>query len=126
MTESIFHFAAGLSTGTVVFLPGLARRMAAGERMSAFFAKWFAVAFGLALFAISPGMLARVGMPERFLTSWWMNIFFFYPILNSVHSGGFVIGTACILACVAAMYFALLLAIAKSRRKGRRGWDLHE
>jgi hypothetical protein len=120
MTESIFHFAAGFTTGTAVLLPGLARRMVTGERMAAFFAKWFMLAFGLGVFAIAPGLLARAGMPERFLSSWWMNIFFFFPILNTVRRGGFIIGTACILVCVAVMYFALLLAIAKSRRENHQ------
>lgn len=120
MTESIFHFGVGLTTGTVLFLPGLVRRMLAGNRMSGFFTKWFMVAFGLGFVAIAPGLMARAGMPVRFLAAPWMNIFFFFPFLNSVRRGGFIIGTACVLACVAVMYGALLLAIARGRRKSRR------
>lgn len=118
MTESVFHFAVGLAIGTAAFLPALVRHFRVRDRMSGFFARWFVVAFGLAGFSTIPGLLVRIGLPDRFLTAWWMNIFVFHPFLNSIKKGGFVVGTAIMLACAALMYVALLLAIAQRRRSG--------
>ena len=117
MAESVFHFATGLAVGTAAFLPTLVKRFKAGKRLAAFFARWFAVAFGLGVLAIVPGLLVRIGMPERYLTAWWMNIFVLFPILDSLKRGGFIVGTAFILICGAIMYGALLLAIVRSRRR---------
>lgn len=122
MAESVFHFAAGLAVGTAVFLPGLVRRFKTGDRMSAFFARWFLVAFSLAALAIVPGLLVRLGLSQRFLDAWWMNIFVFFPLLNSIKQGGFIVGTAIILLCGAVMYGSLMLAIARQRWKnGSKG-----
>ncbi|MEI6809555.1 MAG: hypothetical protein WCN95_12615 [bacterium] len=119
MAESIFHFAVGLAVGTAVFVPALVRHFKTGERMSAVFAKWFAVAFGLAVLAIIPGLLVRMGLPERFLTAWWMNSFVLFPALNSFKHGGFIVGTAITLGCGAVMYLSLLLAIGLKRQQGK-------
>lgn len=118
MAESVFHFAVGLAVGTAAFMPAMVRRIRTGERMSGFFTKWFAAAFGLAVLAIIPGILVRMGLPERFLTSWWMNIFVLFPALNSLKHGGFIVGTAITLGCGAVLYLSLLLAIALGRRHG--------
>ena len=117
MADSILHFAAGLAVGTAAFLPALVRRLKAGAATSAFFARWFAVAFGLAVLAIAPGLLVRAGMPEHFLTAWWMNIFVLFPVIESIERGGLIVGTACVLACAGVLYLSLLLAIARQRRK---------
>ena len=116
MAESVFHFAVGMAIGTAAFMPGLVCRFKVGERLSAFFARWFAVSFGLAIFAIIPGLLVRIGLPSRFLDAWWMNVFVLFPALNKFKHGGFIVGTALILACGAVMYLSLLLAIARRRR----------
>ena len=118
MAESVFHFAVGLSVGTAAFLPALVRRFKTGDPMAPFFVRWFAVAFGLAVLAIIPGLFAKIGLPDRFLAAWWMNIFVLFPILNSLKHGGFIVGTAMILGCGAVMYISLLLAIARRRRGG--------
>ena len=124
MAEPGFHFAAGMMIGTTVFLPALVARFRSGARMSAFFLRWIVAAFGAAIFAVFPSVLTTLGMPERFLTAWWMNVFVLFPFLNSVKRGGFIVGTAVILACFGLIYLSLLVAARKrSEERGLKSED---
>ncbi len=119
MAESIFHFAVGFAAGTVLFLPALVRRFRTHSKMSAFFVRWVATAFGLGGFAVVPGLLGRMGLPASRLADWWMNIFVLYPFLNSIKKGGFIVGTSVVIACATLMYGALLLAILMAKKARR-------
>jgi len=120
MGDTVFHFSVGLLTGTLGLLPLFFVRMRANDKMAPFFALWFGVSFGLALWAIAPGFLAWAGVPRCLLTGWWMNIFLLHPLLNTMKHSGFLVGTVCMFMGVAVMYSALLLVIWKRIDIGKK------
>jgi len=86
--------------------------------MAPWFGKRLITAYALGLFAIIPGILRFVGMPEHMCNGWWMNVFIFYPVINKLKPGGMLVGEALVILCFALQY-ALLLAALRARLKPR-------
>ena len=121
MAHSTLHFSLGMIAGTAISLPSLVRAWRQNNRLSIRFLTWFLVSYGLGVYAVVPGLLRRLGLPDAFCDGSWMNAFLFYPLLNVVKPGALTSGPLTLAACFAFQYGLLLLALFSKYRKQMRG-----
>lgn len=117
MAHSALHFSAGLLAGMTVFAPAVAVAFQRRRGLSRTVGRWIAVSWALGFFAIVPSLLHAAGAPPSFYGGWWMNLFFFHPLLNRLDRGGYLVGAALMGLCFAAQYVVLLAAIVRMSQR---------
>lgn len=120
MAHSILHFAVGVGVGTALYLPRMVRATVEGP-VAGIAARWIATAYAAGGLAVLPSILRHAGVPEPFVTGWWMNVFVGFPWLERTVVGGMLMGETLLLLCGAVQYGLLVLAIAlrPTLRRGR-------
>ncbi len=113
MAQSTLHFSIGMLVGSLLGAPGLWRARHSAQRIAPRFARLFAYAYGLGLFAMLPSIFRRIGMAETALHAGWMNVFLFYPLIERIEAPTIVLGELLIGALFAMHYLLLLLAIRR-------------
>lgn len=111
MTDSTLHFALGMLTGMILFIHPVIRNKIAGRKLAPAFKTWLIMSYCLAVFAIIPNILRRIGVPDTICNGWWMNVFLLHPLINGLKNGGMVIGRIGIITCFTIQYILLLTAI---------------
>ncbi|MFC1452492.1 hypothetical protein ACFLSJ_04010 [Verrucomicrobiota bacterium] len=119
MAHSTLHFSVGMIAGSAVAFHVLARAWRAGRGLARAFAAWLLVSYALGVFAVVPGLLRRLGVPDSICDGWWMNVFLFYPLINRVKPGAMTSGPIALAACFGAQYVILLAALRKLMRAKR-------
>lgn len=109
--DSTVHFALGMLTGMILFIHPVIRDKIAGRKLAPAFKTWLIMSYGIAVFAIIPNILRRIGVPDTICNGWWMNIFLLHPLINRLKHGGMLIGRIGIIACFTIQYILLLTAI---------------
>ncbi len=117
MAHSSLHFFIGQLAGMVIFMPRLVRSFRRQQQLAFAFRSWLILSYSLAVFAIIPNILRRIGVPENICNGWWMNIFMFHSILDQIRHGGMLIGQAGIIACFSFQYVFLLTTLYHVLRK---------
>jgi hypothetical protein len=74
-------------------------------------------AYALGAFAVVPGLLPNLGVPQRIAAGWWMNLFLFHPLIDRARHGGVLVGEALIVTLFAAHYALVLSALWLARRR---------
>jgi len=116
MAHSAVHFSTGIILGTAIHIPRLISRWRKGEPLSRSFQNWLIVSYGIAAWAVLPGLLRRISVPDYLCDGWWMNVFLFYPLLNRLKSGGTIPGQIALILCFLLQYGLLLAAIRRASR----------
>lgn len=104
-----FHFGLGMVAGSLLALKPLIGRWYHRRRLSPAFVWWFALSYGLGVFAVFPGLLRLVGVPDVICDGWWMNIFLLHPTLNQLRPGGMLIGEFLIVGIFAMQYLSMVV-----------------
>jgi len=117
MAHSTLHFSVGMVAGSVFTLPPLLRSWNGGARLSPLFSRWFAAAYALGIYAVIPGILRRLGVPDAVCDGWWMNVFLLYPWINQVKPGAITMGPMVLGACLGSQYVLLVAALAWRMRR---------
>ena len=117
MAHSVIHFSAGMLIGALPGLPGLARSWRHREKLSGSLGRWLLQSYGTAFFAIVPSLLRFLGMPDKFCSGWWMNLFLLHPLLDRLIRGGTLAATASIIALPACQYAVLLFLIRQKLKE---------
>jgi hypothetical protein len=102
--------------GMAAWAPRLIRETRAGQGMARPLRHWILASWGLGLYAMLPSFLRYAGLPESLCRGWWMNIFFFHPLLDRLVPAGTLPGGFALAGCLALQYFALLWALVRVRR----------
>ena len=116
MTHPTIHFAVGCFAATLLMLPPLCRDGLYGRPLAARFRRWFLVSGALGLVAVIPSLLGRLGLPEPWIRSVWMNVFLLHPWVTEIKSGGAAVGPALLTAWIAFAYGLVLIAIWRNRQ----------
>ena len=114
MAHSTMHFAVGLAVGTALLIPAVLKKIRDCEKTSAATGKLLAVSYTLAFTAIIPNLLRHSGIPDTFCSGWWMNLFFFNPLLDKLKSGGMLIGEVLILLFFCIHYAIIIAGITRT------------
>ena len=117
MAHSAVHFAFGMSIGTILSMPQLIKTWWREQPASRTTAQWLILSWSLGILAILPGLLRRAGLPNTFCDGWWMNICLFYPLINILKSGGFILGLIGITFLFFLQYSTIMVAIIKTRKR---------
>ena len=117
MAHSALHFSAGVIAGSVAAAPMVVRALRRGRRVALSLAAWLAISWGLGGWAVIPGVLRRLGVPDRVCDGAWANVFLLYPFINGLKPGGETMGPLVMAACFGAQYATLLAAIVWLRRR---------
>lgn len=115
MAQSTLHFAVGMAAGTLLALPGLRRAWRRGQRVARPVGYWLLLSYGLGLYASLPALFRRLGATEMWTTSWWVNLFLFYPAIQRLTLPSIVVGEGLTAALFALQYLTILQAIRRAR-----------
>ena len=118
MAHSLLHYSVGCIAGTMFMLPPVLLSMTAGKGLARTTGKWLLTAHACGVFAVVPGILRRLGLPDQFCDGWWMNLFFLHPLVNQLKHGGMLVGEMMLFLCIALQYILLLEAVLIARKKG--------
>jgi hypothetical protein len=119
MAHSTLHFSAGWILGSIFTAPSLARAWAGRQHLSLRFRNWFLVSYAMGIYAVMPGILRRLGVPDAVCDGWWMNIFVLYPLINDIKRGAVTSGPLMLGACLGFQYVLLVAAVWRCRRRGQ-------
>lgn len=119
MAHSTLHVAAGMAVATVVTLPPVLAAWRRGRPLSPPFARWFLACYAAGTYAVVPGILRRLGVPDAVCDAPIMNIFLFYPWINIIKPGGITMGPL-VLGAFLGFQYLLLIAALITRRRPRR------
>jgi hypothetical protein len=122
MAHSTLHFAAGMAVGSAAALPPLLAAWRSGRRLAPPFARWFVVTYTAGAFAVIPGALRQLGVPDAVCDGPWMNVFFFYHWINALKPGGQTMGPLVLGAMLGVQYALLVAAVARPRRRSDAGY----
>jgi len=117
MADSTMHFTFGLVVGTCIFLPAVIRKLRSGTKCTPEIGRMIAVSYAMAIFAIIPNLLRHSGFPQGFCNGWWMNLFFLNPLIDSIKSGGMLIGEIMVVMLFIVQYSVTVLALIQLRRR---------
>ena len=115
MAHSALHFSVGFAVGTAILLVAGRRRVRSGEKKHAMFlGGLILVSYFLGVVAVIPNIFRAMGAPEHLCSGWWMNIFFFHPLIDKIKEGGMFIGS-CLIAVMFFIQYAVLLVALRRR-----------
>ena len=117
MAQSTLHFSFGMLVGTALAFPRLRRAYTQAEAWALPVGRWLLLSYGLGAFAMAPSLLRAAGMPDAVVTAWWSNIFLFYGLIESLLSGGIILGELGIAGLCALQYLVILVGIWRARSK---------
>jgi len=117
MAHSTLHFSLGWLVGTAASAPAFCRAWMANYRLSPFFRRWFLRSYLIGIYAVIPGILRRMGVPDAICDGWWMNVFVLYPLVNRWKHGAVTLGPLVLGACLGAQYVILVAAVWRARRR---------
>ena len=120
MAHITFHFAVGITTGTICLLPWLFLMFPTKRNKANFIGKWIIICYSFGLWAIIPNILRRLGVSEEICSGWWMNLFFMHYAINILKTGGMLIGEIIITVCFFLQYVALLSTLMIVRKDTAR------
>ena len=100
-------------------MPMILRAMWGEDSMAPAFKRWLVLSYGMAFFAIVPGLLRFCGVPAPLYQGWWMNVFLFHPAIDRIETGGMLVGGFGITLCFGFQYGLLLCALAKTKDRPR-------
>ena len=120
MAHSALHFAVGTGLGMLAFARPVYRNWRGGARLSEPLGRWVLGSLALGVFALAPGLLRHLGLPESFCAGWWMNVFVFHQLLNALKPGGLLVGEIALVACLSAQYVVVVAAVVSARRRRAR------
>jgi hypothetical protein len=120
MAHSTLHFALGMAVGSIPMLPPLLSAWARTKPLAPPFARWFAVSYGVGLFAVVPALLRNLGVPDALCDHPAMNVFLFYPWINIAKPGAITSGPLILGAILGGQYALLLAALAHTRWRHRQ------
>jgi hypothetical protein len=114
VAHSSLHFTLGWVIGSLVFFLSSLKLWLKGSA-SAWFKRWYIWSLSAGLFATIPELLLTIGIPADFCSAWWMNIFFFSPLLDNIKPGGVTLGPLLMAACLGGQYLLLIATIIHLR-----------
>ncbi|MDE0838578.1 MAG: hypothetical protein OSB41_05930 [Kiritimatiellae bacterium] len=120
MAHSSLHFAIGMTVGSVVTVPRLLAAWRHRAPLAPHFKHWLLASYAAGTFAIIPGLLRRLGADNAFCDGWWMNVFLFYPAINSVKDGGMTMGPLLMGGILGLQYLSLIAVLAWRLRQNQR------
>ncbi len=117
MAHSTLHFAAGMAVASVFTLPPLLAAWWRRRPLARPFARWCLTSYAVGIFAVVPGILRRLGVPDAICDHPRMNIFLLYPWINDVKPGAVTSGPLIMGAMLGGQYLLLLAALMLARRR---------
>jgi hypothetical protein len=75
------------------------------------------VSYALGFFALVPALLSAAGVPETISSSFVMNLFVFYHVLNRIEGGGMLVGEIGLISIFVLHYAIVLSACLILHRK---------
>jgi hypothetical protein len=119
MAHSAVHFSAGLWLGTLLHMKPYVMAWLRRARLAPVIGRMLVWSYGLAVYAVLPGILEHIGLPAAVCRGWWMNIFVFHHLLGILEKEGLIVGAAGILGGFACHYTLLMAALMVTRRRRR-------
>lgn len=116
MTHVCLHLGIGSSAGAIFGLPYLMAVIITGARKYKAVAVWVISAYILGLYASVPSILHSLGLPRSFTHGWWMNIFFFNPLISQIKTGGILIGETLLVGVFMFQYFVLMVFLRRTMK----------
>ena len=120
MAHSAVHFSTGLWLGTLLHLKPFVTALVKRTRLAPRLGRMLLWSYGLAVYAMLPGILENIGVPDAVCHGWWMNIFIFHHLLDVLEKEGLIVGAAGILSGFACHYTLLMTALVVARRRRHR------
>ena len=117
MAQSTLHFAFGMAAGSAWALPALWRKWIQKSPVSGAIARWLLLAYGMGLYATLPSILRRISGDAEWATAGWTQIFLLYPLIERLNTPSIALGELAIVACFAAQYAIIILAIHRAKRQ---------
>ena len=111
MAHTALHFTVGMVVGMVALAPRVRAAFQTRRHLAPAIRQWLAAAWGLGVFAVIPSLLGFVGLSPGFCSGWWMNLFLFHPLLNSIVTRGMIAGGFGLVACFVLQYACIVAAI---------------
>jgi hypothetical protein len=116
MASTPLHFAIGAATGMVLAAPQLRTAWQSRSGLASATKTWLLASWACGIAASLPSLLKYAGVPETITTGFWMNIFFFHPLTNSILPQNYLAGGVAMGLCFTIQYTLLLLAIHRTQR----------
>ena len=122
MADSVLHFGIGVGLGTMAFAPSAIRaifRMCRGssarspEGLAALTGKMLLLSYGLGIVAVIPNLLRSAGCPEALCSNIVMNVFVLHPFIDSLKTGGRLLGELLVVSLFLLHYSTILIAILR-------------
>jgi len=120
MAHAALHFAAGMTTGMVLLAPRLRQAWQTRTQVYAAVKWWILAAWGLGFTAIIPSLLRYAGLPESFVSGWWMNLFLFHPLLNRFLPQNLILASFLFGSLIALQYGVILAGLSLFTTKKQR------
>lgn len=115
MAQAAIHVSVGMLAGSAWMVPHLRRKWQQGKPLATAVRAWIAASYALGAYAVLPAILWHtLGIDIR--SSWWANIFLFYPLIEKLHLPSIVMGELCCGTIFAAQYGLLLWAIYRLQK----------
>jgi hypothetical protein len=104
--------------GSAYMLPRLWRKWKQDSPLAKTIGAWIIISALLGVYATLPSILRRISVDSEWITSWWVNVFLFYPLIEKLNSPSIVLGELCTALTFATQYTIILLAIFRCIKKG--------
>jgi hypothetical protein len=115
MAHATLHFSAGLITGSLLAAPVVRSAWRTNRPLCLPILGLMLSAWIVGIWALVPSFCRHMGLPERFVGGWWMNIFLFHPIIAGFMRRSMFAGSVMMAAVLAYHYLLILLAIRRNR-----------
>ena len=117
MAQSTLHFSFGMLVGSAYMLPHLWRKWKQDSPLAKTIGAWIIISSALGLYATLPSILRRILGSGEWITSWWVNVFLFYPLIERLDLPSIALGELCTALIFVAQYAIILLAIFRCIKK---------
>ena len=118
MAHSAMHFGLGLVAGASAGLPLIRDAMRRSPSLNA--VQWLIFSYVAGAIAVFPSLLGYIGVPESVTTAWYMNIFFFAPLIDQLKSGGKLIGETLLVSGFIFQYSILMILLWQTKKRQER------
>ena len=117
MTHTAFHFAVGLTVGTLLALPRVMELWSSGDPLYGRIRQWILLSNALGILAVVPAVLVKIGLVSGPLHGWGWNIFLLYTFFETFWPNTTILGAAATTGLLGLQYIVTVAAVFRARAR---------